>query len=118
MRHPRPAVGLPRWRRRWPSWCVTSTVLLSGSFAYLDATTLRFRRHRHGDFEYTIAEVRLGLLGDCSLRKRNHTIEAAVSALASIEALAFFLALVTALTLNRHGVLVDLNGDVVPFHTW
>jgi hypothetical protein len=53
-----------------------------------------------------------------ALRKRNYAIEAAVNALASIEALALFLALVTALTLNRHGVLGDLNRNVVPFHTW
>src|SRR5688572_28089455 len=81
--------------------------LLPRSLADLETTTLRRWRSGHRDLEDAFAERCPRLFRDRADRKRDDTKEAAVAALAVIEALALLFALPPAFAVNRHRIVAD-----------
>src|SRR5688500_6482927 len=89
--------------------------LLPRSLADLETTTLRRWRRGHRDLDDAFAERCPRLFRDRADRKRDDTKEAAVAALAVIEALAFLFALPAAFAVNRHGIVANVDRHLVFF---
>src|SRR5262245_1111546 len=74
------------------------------------------RRRLQRDLEDAVAERRLGAGGDGAFGQRNRSVEAAVVALAPVPTLAILLVLFLAFALQDHGVVADLDADVLFLH--
>src|SRR5437660_11542842 len=97
----------------WPSTTISGC--RRGSSLDLDAAAAARLAPRcwYGDFEHTVTEVRVGLVGLDAFRERDVAMEAAVGALTVKVALPVLLMLLAPLAADRDGVVRDLNLDVV-----